>query len=323
MASPNLLTATQLAPEQTPHDACWPVGTVFGTETEFMSDPDLGPTLVVDAARIAMEAFARDPKDVLNGLAARAATASLGCNTCKLAGCEVNTALQERSTDDQLRPIAETRLDQKVMMLAAAPEWLTKVRVSRFCEAHKVEPTALRQLAKDPELLAEAISSGDLDELMAGVTNRFQGLVTVRDLPELSSIQGLKADKELEAHLLTADNGTSVAVVDATEATDFRGEPASKKGYGIVADKLLSRITETGADGRSMLLHPDNTMLKVLHRTPSGGTVCEVRKSGKDRLVVHIQPATEENPIRVVILGNHGGDASTQRDFLDRMIPRN
>lgn len=299
---------------QTSKEICTPLAIEIGEPPELalMLDPGFEQEMQAVANRVQWE-NARDDNELDTGRAAKRAIAAMGCDACKLSGvCVVRTKLEDKIESGK----TEMSLERTATMLAAAPQWLAAARINRS----GVDPAALHETISDRERAKKALADGTLDAavLLAEVTNETEGLVTKQDLPELSGFAGVDPDKKVELQRLATDNGDVFLVADASNMVNFRSAPLPGAEYGVLAGKLLERMAQRGQNGKPQVQSPDNTMQKVLRATAIGH-FDEIRMSGKNRLYATVTPDPEQNLTRIVILGNHGGDASTQQAFLNKL----
>jgi hypothetical protein len=305
---------------------CMPVADDFGTppDTELMRDP-LYHSLVSDAIGLVEVAHSRPNMrtgmtELETGEAAARAVKTLGCCACKLSGtCTVYENLLERSVEGK----KNMEFTGKLAMLTAGPAWLTAGRMNLA----GISVDKLAEISEGgPEKAKESAATGsfDLDTMLGGVQNEFEGLVTKSSLPELASIQQVDPKAEMESHLLTTKHGDRFRVIDASEAFGFKGHrltPADSE-YQILTGKLLQRMNELDAQSHPQIMTADsnNKMQKVIDRRGSA-TLFELRMSGKNRLYAFVEPNDPDDLTRIVILGAHGGDAKTQQEFIAAATP--
>lgn len=265
------------------------------------------------ADRVQWHENARSGSRLETGEAAKEAITTLGCDACRLSGvCIVKGLLEDKVEKGH----TESELARHATMLDSAPQWLAAARLSRS----GADPAQLYAATQSVESTKRALATGtlNLEDLLAGVTNETEGLATKADFPELNEFAGVDPDKKIEMQRLAAENGNVFLVADASDAVGFKGEPLGAAEYGILTGKLLERMLQPGGDGRTpQVLSPDNTMQKVL-TTTGNGHLDEIRMSGKNRLYATVAPLND-GTVRIIILGNHGGDASTQRAFLKKL----
>lgn len=310
-------TLTKISAEQ---EYCPDVGSEFGKppDTELMRAPGIQP--VIEEISDRLEAtHAKTAPELETGEAAARVIQSLGCSACELeldSACAVSAMLQERVIVGQ----ANRELREKVDMLASSPSWLTAARLNLT----NTMPETLVRLAGSPEEVKSAMANGelDLDKLLAGATNHTEAIYNSRsELPEeLRRLKNLKLDEPLEAQEITTSEGDTFSVIDASSALPARGEPPSREDYGILNGKLLSRMSARDEKGNPHILSADQKMQKPIKKVGSAW-IYEIRMNGKNREYILVQPGTDEDKrTRITILGAHGGDARTQRDFIDNTL---
>ena len=296
--------------------ACLPVREEFGAPPDvgLMQEPEFRP--VIEEVTTRLEATnTHTAAELETGEAAGRALKALGCAACELSPvCMVRKNLEERVVVGE----ANRELMDKVSMLASAPAWLTAARINQT----GATPEKLATLAGDPEKIEAAIASGDLnlDELLGGTTNSLEAVYTdagqlPEELQKLKNVR-LNAGAQLEAQHITTKRGDSFIVIDATSAFPYKGEQATTEDYGILSAKLLNRMAEHDVSGKPQILSGDNAMQKPIKRA-ADGNIYELRMNGKNRMYIMINSQDNGEPDRITILGTHGGNAQTQREFID------
>jgi hypothetical protein len=305
------------APTEALQSYCTLVEDTFGQNA-----PELMPYFAEDGAAVADTAEALQARFGLeDGTAAEKAMASLGCGACQLSGvCTVRENLETRR--DIGKENAE--LTSNLAMLGTAPRWLTAARLQNS----DLTIEDVKRYASDPETTQAAMASGELDieSLLGGVANQPLKPRNKSSVPALRALASFPEDATAPSTLITTETGDNFVVIDASDALTSRPESPPEKDYGILMSKLLNRMSERGADGQPQILHPDNTMQKVIGKL-GGQSLQEFRKSGKSRAVCTVATPesgaeqTEDYPVTatITILGSHGGDEATQQQFLNSL----
>jgi len=301
-------------------NACLPIQEEFGTppDVDLMTHPDFADT--VEHVAMSLES-AHSYLDTSEGAgeAARKVIATLGCAGCKLEVCSVNDVLEQHVAQGK----ADRLLRQKTTMFETAPRWLSVARLNQ----PDIQPETLKKLreaasSSSPQTTEDLMKSGDLDldELLGDVSNEFNGLYTKQELPELAAIANVSNEATVTAHSVTTKNSDTFLVIDASDAVGFHGESAPPRDYAILATKLLDRMSERDSSGKPQILSADNKMQKPIYKL-GGVPVFELRMNGKNRMYIAVDSSQKDGqPYRITILGSHGGDAATQRAFLDTAL---
>ncbi|HKU19134.1 MAG TPA: hypothetical protein VJP80_07785 [Candidatus Saccharimonadales bacterium] len=301
-----MTTATEI-PLQT---SCIPVANTFGEapSVEYVSNP----LFAEDAAALGgLEEQLRQRHGMETGEAAAAAIQSLGCAACRLEGvCMVQSYLAERVS------VGQENAEYKAMltMFEQSPPWLTAARINRT----NMSLDDFETITSTPEQLQSALASGSLslEQLKADVNNRLGNTYHKADLPELAAIKKIDSQTTIESTEIVTKNGDAFTVVDASEAVGFKEHPLSAAEFGILTEKFLHRIVQPDKTGKPQILSSDGIMQKPIRKV-GGQQMFEVRMGGKNRLYFTVTPGKDGQPTRLTILGSHGGDASTQRKFID------
>jgi len=311
-----MVVETQTAPATAlPQEQCAPVGDEFGTPAspELLQDPEFKEVVEEMSANL-IAAHAIVAEDLESGEAAGRALKSLGCVACELSTvCTVRETLTERAESGR-----ETQaILDKAKMISNAPTWLKAARFNKS----GMTPGDIQTLLTDNNAAAEAMENGVLDRLIGDATNKPLKPTTKDEIPEVAGVSVVPKDKPLRTDEITNKHGQKFVVVDATNQNYPRENVTaeSRAEYGILTAKLVDRMNALGPDGKPLVLTPDNKMQKQLRHTGSG-SVYEIRMRGKNRLYISVTPSPENTTdavARIVILGAHGGDASTQRAFID------
>lgn len=300
-------------------EVCIPVSNEIGTPPDIalMVDPDFNQEMKEVADRVE-STHTWQTNELDNGEAAQRAITTLGCDACKLSEvCVVRSTLGDKVEAGK----ENGDLQESLTMLASAPRWLAAARLGKT----NTDTAELRSIISDTERTKTALADGTLDtqKLLAGIENHPEGLMGKANLPELAGIDSIDANTQFEAQRIETENGNQFIVIDASAAVGFKEKPLTSGEYGVLATKFLDRLTELDQTGQPQILNPDNTQQKVVRNT-TVGHIDEVRRGGKkDRLYVSIAPASEAvgETTRLVILGDHGGDYSTQDAFFKLMPP--
>lgn len=272
----------------------------------------------------------------------------LGCTACAISGeCSVEELLDKNRDQGELIQA----VNEDMSMLTSAPAWLRTIRGRKTGvdiatpEGERVVGGQLKKLLNsetpsDIPTVSDKYEKHDLHQLLGGVINAPLPNKSFDEFPELKSLTAIEQRVKLGRSLpgtrikFEGDDARSYDVYDATSAVDFKGEPLSREDNGIILEKLYDRIHEVDAKGQAQIAHPDGTMQKPLHKGKSTGLVpnlYELRMNGKNRLYFTYEAAntdTEDsrtklksgtNSGRIVILGGHGGDVTTQSDFLNHI----
>lgn len=299
-------------------EQCAPVGDEFGSPAspELLRDPGFKDVIDEMSTNLAA-AHAVLAEDLNNGEAAGRALKALGCAACELSqACTVRETLEERQ---EIGREGQAILD-KATMIAGAPTWLKAARFNKS----GMSAADVQSLLTDDEAAAQAMQEGVLDRLVGEVTNKTLKPTSKENLPEVADISAVPEGKPLRTDEVTNKHGQKFVVVDATNQDYPRANvtEGSRAEYGILTAKLVDRMNALGPDGMPLVLSQDHVMQKRLRHAGSA-SVYEIRMSGKNRLYASVTPApenTEGAVARIVILGVHGGDASTQRKFIDSSL---
>jgi len=299
---------------------CAPVGDEFGrpVSVELLKDPDYSE--VIDQVGANIEAtHALGDNDLETGEAAGRALKALGCAACELDNvCAVRDMLSEKVEIGAVNQLVMEKTEQ----ITAAPTWL---KAARF-QMSGISSQELRTLLTDSEAAKTSMDDGLLDKLIGDVVSEPAAPMMKHDLPELSGTHSIPTDKPLRTDTIRTPNGKAFTVVDATIGLGSKDDitDESRKEYGILCAKFVERLKETGADGLPQILKQDQnqTMQKTIYRR-GDAEIFEMRMSGKNRLYFSVVklPNEDGQPIaRLVILGAHGGNAQTQRAFIDSSL---
>lgn len=295
------------------HGACTYVEHEIGTSPDAdVNDLQDFPTVTNQITDNIEAVYARSPRP-LPGQSAKAALTSLGCATCRFVmDCPVREQLEVRASHYNLL----VRVVYGLTDLLRSPRWLTLARQQRTGVDLDTYPDNT-ETGGPHELIVNDFREG----VYAGVVD--EGLVFKSDLPEIEHIAAIAEDAPLPALPIVAEkNGHKFLVIDATEALGSKDAPLSDEDEGILYAKLLGLISAPGMNGESQIMSPDGIQQKLIGRVAEG-MLYEIRMSGKNRLYITLHAGSgDEDLTRIVILGGHGGDAATQRKFIDRILPR-
>lgn len=303
---------TEIPPTQI---ACGPVQQEFGRppDPDLLHDPAFSG-VVTDVAANLEAAHAYLDMGEERGAAAQKVLDDLGCVACELnVTCPVNRTLKEKVATGQ----ANRELRQKAAMFQNAPAWLTIARLNQPSISPEVSKKILAA-AGDVHKTDELLESGelDLDQLLGDVTNELAGTYTKATLPELQKVRNADPDAVIGGHTITTQNGDKFTVLDASKAVGFSGTAPSRADYIVMVNKLLGRMSSRDEQGKPQILNADGKMQSPIYQL-NGVPVFELRMNGKNRMYLAIDSSQTEEPPRITILGSHGGDAETQRAFLD------
>lgn len=299
-----------------PLNVCEPVQLEFGRppDTDLLTDPDNEPFIFEISANL-VDSHTYDRREVDNGVAPRRAIQLLGCGACDLAKvnvCTIKTDLESRAEEAE----SNRGVLEKATMLITAPDWLNAARVN-LSGSSPDELIAMEDQGIDT--LKELDAEGTVDKWLAGSKNELEGIYKKADLPELANVACIDKDAELVAHKIETDNGDVFTVIDATLPVGFTGTAPDALSYGVLTGKLLNRMRERDPQGNPQIMTADsnNKMQKSITRMESGANTFEIRMNGKKRLYVVVQPnAGKGEAARITIMGSHGGDERTQKDFI-------
>lgn len=272
----------------------------------------------------------------------------LGCTACNYSGeCSVEKLLDRNSEQGMLIE----GVNKDMSMLASAPSWLRTVR-GRKTGVDITTPEGERTVGGQLKSLLSTDTQHDtipiptenikqeFHQLLGGVINAPLPDKSIEELPSLANLTAVEQRAKLGRSVpgtriqFEGDEARTYDVYDATAVVDFKGEPLSREDNGIILEKLYDRIHEVDAKGQAQIAHPDGTMQKPLHKGRSTSLVpnlYELRMNGKNRLYFTYEAADTHaedtrtrlksgtNSGRIVILGGHGGDVSTQNDFLNHI----
>lgn len=313
-------------PTQAPSQAnCAPVGAEFGTppNQELLNDPNIAEVIEEVGDRLGAahptNSYAGN-ETVRRGQEAALAIKAIGCTACELSNtCAVQTNLEERVSLGQ----KTANILEKTEMIGNAPTWLSAARLQTSGMTSK----DIRTLVTDWGAAQEAIQDGTLDRFIGATTNRAAKPVIKAQLPELAAIGSIPKDKPLRSDIVTVKTGKTFTVVDASVDHGSKDSitDESRKEYGILCAKLVERMGSDDRSGDPQIFHQDQKMQKTIRRL-GDAELYEMRMSGKNRLYFTVTktPDDESGSIgRIVILGAHGGDASTQRKFIDVSLSLN
>jgi hypothetical protein len=244
----------------------------------------------------------------------------LACDTCSLApDCRVKEYLTGFSYMEEIG--VASREPQTV-------PWV--ITVGRMQRNRTVPPlpalaNELREVLQEPDSgRAVRIDLQDVRESMGGITldntvkaAEYKGT----DLPEINTFAAITADTRIAGVTMVTDTGQRFEFVDASKCIDFKGVQPSANEFAVLCGKFLGRIIETSHDNKPLIMTPDNKMQKTISSVP-GGQLYEMRMSGKNRLYFTVRQPVQGEPIRIIFLGAHGGDADTQRDFINNALKR-
>jgi hypothetical protein len=230
--------------------------------------------------------------------------AALACSACQLRDeCTVKQKLEEHAS---LYALFEKAV-QHFTRHATGPDWLQQGRRQR---AEYPDIGSFQDAARNEGFLPFSLLGAGVDIEPEKYT------LTRNQLPELDNISIIKDDASLPGVRLTTKNHNFI-VVDAREVVGLDDHLPNPEELRVLYGKFLGRIIEETPEGVPHILEPDNTMQKVISQTETG-RVDELRMSGKNRFYITIHRA--ENYIRIVLLGIHGGDASTQSKFIASLL---
>jgi len=281
-----------------------------------MRDPELS-SVVKEVVTNIEAANARKSQEIDTGDAASRALASLGCTACEISGeCAVKEMLQDRAEQGS----EKTEISNQATMTDEAPLWLKAARFNNM----GVKPERFIELATDTDQTRAALKSGEIntEQWLGGVENQLNNRYVKSQLPEIQKIGTVNERREFEAHELLTAAGHRIEVIDTSQPPNpdpNQITDGSRSEYAILCSKLLSRITEVGQDGLPQIMKQDQIMQKTIGKV-KGGRIDEIRMSGKNRLYFTIvdDPNGDSNTLaRIVILGTHGGDQTTQARFIN------
>lgn len=276
-------------------------------------DPSQQPPISLERADDVRELIDR-------GDLAEVVKASFGCSACvAYEQCGVRANL------DRHRKIGEASKEMRgiLEMIRKAPDWLAEVR------SYQRQTTLL----SDPDV--EEISSSDVTgdyvdrylksarDNLFGSTNHELPPVSPSDIPEWSDLKIGSQSASVQGTLVESlDNGLELEVYDASELVGSKASDSlDADNRRILMNKFYALLLSEDELGRPQIMYPDSTQSKVLRSKLQGGTLCEVRMSGKNRLYFILGHDSE--PMRVTILGGHGGDTNTQNKFIDDLFKQN
>jgi len=282
----------------------------------------------------------------VEGEAARPAAEKLGCFTCKMINvCPLANVLAERAAKGALRRNLVTAIQA-----TNVPPWLTEARQAVTGNSpHIIDPTLLTsEIYQLPHELYEqarvflgarrAESSLETTEANEAewttLNSAFFGNIFLVDssakpfirkkeeLPEITHIAAISPDDKLEELIYATSDGRRIAVIDASDALKVPVDTRESTEYRNLLGKLLLRTTSAASNGEPQIYTADNKMQKVIARV-DGGFIFEIRMAGKNRLygTISVPPKDTEQLPRIIILGGHGGDSTTQRRFINLITP--
>lgn len=310
------------APADAPkgHEPCIYVSREIG------SGPDADAALLRDIPGVAFEIALsmvkeRDRLENHHKLLGSLAMSDVQCETCRIANdCRVREYLTGFSRIEEIGVAAREPQD--------IPWVITFGRLQRIRD---IPP--LTQLASDLRMIHRQPEGTETVEIDVQKVRESRGGISLdrtakppqykgEDLPEIIPFAAIEPDATFIGTPLTTEAGHRFEFVDASNAIHFKGPQPSENELAVLCGKFLGRMVEVGPDGRPLLLAPDNTMQKVISTLPGGAVLCEMRMSGKNRLYFTVVQSAPDEPVRVVFLGAHGGDAGTQRDFINVALRR-
>jgi hypothetical protein len=291
---------------------CLPLGTEVTPELrDMLLEPDFRTELEGYADEVEANNVRR-ADDLETGAAAERGIQKLGCAACILSDvCAIKGTLDEKvGAGAQHEAFMET-----ATMLASAPKWLTAARINRSGIDGVDMLTRLRSSDEAERLYA----AGELplESFLGSVKNHISGEVTKADVPVLARMAKIEPEKPLTVHEITTLAAT-YDVIDASDAVGYKGDQIGPREYGNLASKVLNRMEELDSTGKPQIFTADNTMQKVISKF-GDATLFEMRMQGKNRMYFWASQPPEQNP-QIVIIGSHGGDESSQRDFINNYV---
>lgn len=297
-------------PKQGEHEICDAV------EREGLVDPLLREVVHPDTPRALADQLIATHVHVVGVLA------ELACNACVVSGnCPLESVLLERKAAAE----ALTTFQDNMRMLTGAPRWLAAARMhNRLADLRATNPKAnaadiLASFNLNDPTFTLADANTKLDAFLGGVTNvAIDSTYTKADFPELNGLGAIKAGVPLTTTMVRcAGNGHTYSVVDCTAAMEASTQPLSAYEEGLLASKMLLRMTGTG-DKLPPIFTPDRQSQRVIFANQNGGMVFEMRGTGgKSRFYgMTVQPNT------LFIFGGHSGDRRTQEDFIEGLKAR-
>lgn|GEM_PF-2352124 len=333
---------THLNPEETKlpvphplrieHDPCALFAETFGVAArEDIKDaleligtsPEEAEALAYSAAVSATESLPW--KDRQGPIPSQAARIALRCMDCVLTDvCPIDVQLSnfaERQEALQKRQEDEGVFDA----VLGGPKWL----LIHGLHQNNLTTKKLR------EVVTAAVQSNnrtgilqdagiDIASLHAGITYRKIANLAQGDFPSVlqHALTAVRNNKSFETHTVDFNDGAlrTIAVTDLTPVNGFNGVMPSEQEYGILIAKLVEAMR--GVDANGQLPNLNLRMVNIIRNFEGGGKVLEMRMGGKNRMYsvfFSIFSETDENGLpmyRMVIIGAHGGNADTQKDFL-------
>ncbi len=261
-------------------------------------------------------------KICIEGIQARTVIKRLGCSTCASADiCLVGDILENRAAIGE----RATAYNDVISMLVNAPIWLKNLRL---------------KLTGPPPPKDEEINEESLTEpqrRLANVLNEPLNPKTIGDMPSIKAIDGINKKEPIQGYrikwLPSSDESSQekgsqrkgeAEVYDARDLIPgIRRFTLGEKESNILFEKLVEQITQIDSNGHPQIETPDHNITKIIKRWNGEGRLIEVRMSGKDRLYITVEKSRKPDiPItRIVIIGEHGGNDDTQRDFLAALLP--
>lgn len=232
--------------------------------------------------------------------------------------------------------IETVEISQEILRrYSALPEWFQAAIRRRavgalqetlgydYRSTHTVDQTEMQVLlllAKQRISLQESVLSGASEEQMPGVF--------VDDIPELAGYRHYKAGIECPVTRITTRKGIVLEIIDASASIDNDAcKSAATEESRDLCGKLFEYIVQYDENGVPLLYSSTtqrerNRKIKRIVRARSASCYEVKQGATKNRLYILREQGegTIENPYRVIIMGGHGGDERTQKEFISKML---
>jgi hypothetical protein len=301
-----------LTPEQYP---CEPVRVEFGDPLDrgLLYDTAL-EDVHMEIANNIEASHAQTATYLEDGTAANRAIQALGCTACDIVTtCPVREILEQKATLGQER----LNIEKLAHEIVEAPRWLKVARQHNGI----ITSERMEQIISDTDVAREALEDGTIDAYLGSIrSSKKIGTMTKADLSEISDIPAIDEHELLDAYEIRTAAGHTFTVIDASLNNDRRDNVSeeNRREYGILCTKFVARLSQVGQNDSPLIMHQDQIIQKTIMQL-GDGRIDELRMSGKNRFYVSIKKQPEGSGVvaRIVLLGSHGGDASTQRKFIN------